>query len=151
MKRIYLTIFLMLGIWSSLFSQIRHNNFYLWEADSSSQTWQIVGIERDTSEWYLSNPTMTFYCWPRDTTTGANGDSVAITLYIQLSHNKDLVYQASDTLAITSDSTVVKWFTGYDSLSISGSFFRMILQGEAANDKDAGSLIDIGYDGYPAK
>lgn len=151
MKRIGITFFILI-IAVPVFSQIRHNSFYLWEQDSSSATWQIKGTERDTSEWYLSNPTMTFYCFPRDTTTGANGDSVALTLYYQSSGNKDFGVTATDTFSIvTANDSVAKTWRKTCYPTDSGTFFRLIIAGEAGNDKDVGSLIDTQYDGYPAK
>ena len=148
----FIILFLILLVSIPAFGQIRHGNYYLWEADSSSYIWQIVGTERDTSNWYQSYPTMTFTIFARDTTTGANGDSVALTLYYQSSPNKDieLAAIATDTFSVTTamDSVTQKW-RKTDVPTNSDAFYRLIVAGEAGNDKDAGSLIGIYFDGYP--
>ena len=150
MKKLLIITFMLITV--VLFAAPGHDTIGLKEANlPTTVIWQIVGTEVDTSAWYRSNPTMDFAFFARDTTTGANGDSVALTITYQCLIGSRII-SAADTKAITTtdDSVNVEW-RKTDVSTCSGMYFRLLITGGAANDQDAGSLIEIDYDGYPSK
>ena len=148
MRKLILLIFLILLLPSYLFAQKPHAGYPIKEADSTSVTWQLVSTEYDTSEWYMSHEIMTIYFFSRDTTTGALGDSIDVTLYFQTSSSSKTMPVTERTYTVTADSTYDRWKITQTAIG-NGMYWRLIAKGGTDNDKDAGSLFDFEYDGYP--
>jgi len=109
-------------------------------SNANQVIWRIRGTAADTSKTYVTRPTMTIHTWAADTTIQ---DSVALTLTLQTQGAQS--WYTFKTTTITAESTDAAWMIT-DTAVPSGTMFRLIVTGGAANSKgtDASVQYSIG-------
>lgn len=104
-------------------------------SNANQVIWRIRGTAADTSQSYATRPTMTIHTWAADSTIQ---DSVALTLTMQTQGAQS--WYTFKTTTITAESTDAAWMIT-DSAIPSGTMFRLVVTGGAANSKGTDASV----------
>jgi len=143
MRKINLMVLCFLLVFAvALSAQIPHKGFNIKERGLTADYWELVTTDTDTSEWYLSYPTMSIYYhvykW------NATSDAPDLTLKFQTTNSSKDVIVDDLTLTISAADTAVWKIT--DSAIGNGMFWRLVATGGATNDS---TKLAPYFDGFP--